>query len=78
MVVKGAGQSAPFFYQFFVDQYQFIQTSGVFLRHLKGVPNPIKEEAEIIPNEPGQVMLPRDGNRHIRIIKVLSWTKIHV
>jgi hypothetical protein len=60
--LKGSWSVGSLFYlaNFFVDPYRFIESSGVFLRHLKGVPNPKKEEAEIIPNEPGQVMLPRD------------------
>lgn len=37
------------------------------LRHLKGVLSPefFQDKAEIIPNEPGRVMLPRDCAKRI-------------
>ncbi|MGX1928430.1 hypothetical protein [Flagellimonas sp. 2504JD4-2] len=40
-------------------------SSVVHLRHLKGVLPGSYREAEIIPNEPGRVMLPRDCARRI-------------
>ena len=56
---------------FFIDflvQYEF---PVLHLHHLKGVPNSIFwNEAEIIPEEPGQVMLPREAIVAIRCYTV--------
>ncbi len=45
---------------------------AVPLNHLKGVriPETDSGQAEIIPNEPGQVMLPRDGeSRNLEFLR---------
>jgi hypothetical protein len=46
--------------------------TAVHLHYLKGVPNPefFQDEAEIIPKEPGQVMLPREAKIAIRLCTV--------